>query len=191
MYFIKFFFFFHHHQIDPSLLCAFLPRLFFSRLLSKKISKRVLLFQPGDREKRSLKFSAFQGQAWFTPRVRDQPRRVFRARRIARVPVSRFSGVSKKKKKGKKKRKMSALHSPYIQSVFTDFETKNRSSFCSRKKLFDSSFGGPEVRQVAERRCRNRRLTVHRSSKDFLFPLMVEIDGGMVEGKKVRGRAKN
>lgn len=85
MYFIKFFFF-------KSIL------LFFSRLLSmenstgkKFVSTRDKfrrgieegggsLFRTEDRETKKLKFSAFQGQAWFTPRVRDQPHRIFRAR---------------------------------------------------------------------------------------------------------------
>lgn len=152
MYFIKFFFF-------KSIL------LFFSRLLSMENSTGKKFVPTRDKFRRGIEEGG--GSLFRTEDRRNEKVKVFRVSRsslihttrprptashlpcprIARVPVSRFSGVSRRKKKKKKKNVRSPLAS--TSSLFTDFETKNRSSFCSWKKLLDSSFGGPEVREVA------------------------------------------
>lgn len=104
------------------------------------------LFRTEDRETKKLVFRVSRSSLIHTTRPRPTASHL-PCPRIARVPVSRFSGVSRRKKKKKKKNVRSPLAS--TSSLFTDFETKNRSSFCSWKKLLDSSFGGPEVREVA------------------------------------------
>lgn len=105
--------------------------------------------------------------------------------RIARVPVSRFSGVSRRKKK-EKKEKCPLSTRQYIQSVH---RLRNQEPLVVLlvEKIIGFEFRGTGSEGSSERRAKSRRLTVYqRSSRDFLFPLMVEIDDRMVEGKKVR-----
>lgn len=195
MYSIKFsFFFFYHHQIDyPLLLFSNYFSIFVLRAPKRKfdgeknlspINFRDLLFET----KKVKVFRVSRSSLIHTTRPRPTASHLPCPTNCTSSSFPRFSGVSRKKRKKEKKRKMSALHSPVQCSLFTDIETARR--FARWKILFDSSFGGPEARE--ERRGESRRLTVpsKRSSKDFLFPLMVEIDDRMVEGKKVRGDAR-
>lgn len=195
MYSIKFSFFFFFIIVKSILLffSRIIPRSsFFERRKENSTGKknlspinfRDLLFET----KKVKVFRVSRSSLIHTTRPRPTASHLPCPTNCTSSSFPRFSGVSRKKRKKEKKRKMSALHSPVQCSLFTDIETARR--FARWKILFDSSFGGPEARE--ERRGESRRLTVppKRSSKDFLFPLMVEIDDRMVEGKKVRGDAR-
>lgn len=79
---------------------------------------------------------------------------------------------------------MSALHSP-VHPVCSP--TSKPLVVLLVEKIIGFEFRGTGSEGSSERRAKSRRLTVYqRSSRDFLFPLMVEIDDRMVEGKKVR-----